>query len=100
MTERMKLYRQRIKEKGLVQVRVWVSEEHRDFITYMAGQCRPQMSEPQIKERYGRPATPIQIRLAKSLATTHGKKPPEHLYDYHISLAGWMWAHGGKPIKD
>lgn len=100
MTERMELYRQRMKEKGLVHVRVWVPEEHGDFIKYMASQCRPQGVEPQIKGRYGRAATLAQIRLAKSLATIHGKKPPEHLYDYHISLAGWMWAHGGKSIKD
>lgn len=99
MTERMEAYRQRMKEKGLVHVRVWVPEEHVDFIKYMASQCRPEV-EPKVKDRYGRTATLTQIRLAKSLATVHGKKPPEYLYDYHISLAGWMWAHGGKPIKN
>lgn len=99
MTSRMQDYRTKKQQQGLVQVRVWVSEEHEYFIKNIAKECRP--GEPtKIPERYGRRATPTQIRLAKSLATNRGKEPPEHLYDYHISLSAWMWANGGRPLGD
>lgn len=97
MTSRMQNYREKQQQQGLVQVRVWVPSDHEHFIKNIAKECRPG-TPPKIPERYGRKATPTQIRLAKSLATIHGKEPPEHLYDYHISLSAWMWANGGKPL--
>jgi hypothetical protein len=36
MTERMQDYRDRMDEKGLVQVRIWVEEQDEDFIKYIA----------------------------------------------------------------
>jgi hypothetical protein len=95
----MQEYRDKKHQQGLVQVRVWVPQEHELFIKTLAKECRPSKL-PKIPERYGRRATPTQIRLAQSLATINGKEPPEHLYDYHISLSAWMWAHGGRPLKD
>jgi len=96
MTSRMQDYRMKKQQQGLVQVRVWVPEEHEYFIKSIAKECRP--STPlKIPERYGRRATPIQIRFAESLATINGKAPPEHLYDYHISLSAWIWGLGGRP---
>ena len=87
-----------MKDSGFVQVRMWVSKEHEEFIKHIGSQCRPGKPEPKIQERYGRKASDAQIRLARSLATIHKKEPPEHLYDHHISLSAWMWANGGKPI--
>ena len=98
MTARMQKYREKKQEEGFVQVRVWVSQEHEYFIKNIAKECRP--SKPiKIPERYGRPAKPSQIRLAESLAASNGKEPPEHLYDYHISLSAWMWANGGRAFN-
>ena len=97
MTSRMQEYRDKKRQEGFVQVRVWVPEEHEYFIKTLAKECRPN-NPPKVRERYGRKATPAQIRLAKSLATINGKEPPDHLYDYHISLSAWMWANGGKPM--
>lgn len=98
MTSRMQNYRDKKRQEGLIQVRVWVSSDHKLFIKNIAKECRP--STPlKIPERYGRKAHPTQIRIAKSLATAKGKAPPEHLYDYHVSLSAWIWANGGKAFK-
>lgn len=98
MTTRMQNYRDKKHQQGMVQVRVWVPQEHELFIKSMAKECRP--NEPvKAPERYGRRASPTQIRLAQSLATVNGKEPPEHLYDFHISLSAWMWAQGGRGFK-
>jgi len=97
MTSRMTDYIDRMKASGMVPVRVWVPMEHAAFIKEMAKECRPEKPTP-IPQRYGRRATNRHISLAKSLAKSHGKEPPEHLYDYHISLSAWMWAHGAKPV--
>lgn len=99
MTTRMQNYRAKKQQQGLVQVRVWVPQEHELFVKNIAKECRPR-TLPKIPERYGRRATSTQIRLAQSLATVNGQEPPEHLYDYHISLSAWMWAHGGKAFKN
>lgn len=97
MTARMQKFREKKRQEGLVQVRVWVSHGHESLIKTIAKECRP--GKPlKLRERYGRLASSSQIRLAKSFATAHGKEPPEHLYDYHISLSAWMWAHGGRPL--
>ncbi len=69
MTARMQDYRMRKQQQGLVQVRVWVPEEHEYFIKNIAKECRPS-ALPKVPERYGRKAIPAQIRLAKSLATS------------------------------
>ena len=96
MTSRMQDYRMKKQQQGLVQVRVWVPEEHEYFIKNIAKECRPSTT-PKVPERYGRKATSAQISFAESLATIKGKEPPKHLYDYHISLSAWMWALGGRP---
>ncbi len=99
MTSRMQDYRIKKQQQGLVQVRVWVQEEHESFIKNMAKECRP--SRPvKVPERYGRKAIPSQISLAKAIAAANGKEPPEHLYDYHISLSAWIWANGGRPLSN
>ncbi len=99
MISRMQEYRDKKRQEGFVQVRVWVPEEHEHFIKNIAKECRPSVPL-KIPVRYGRPAKPSQIRLAESLAKINGKEPPEHLYDYHISLSAWMWGLGGKPVGD
>ena len=98
MTSRMQNYRDKKQQQGLVQVRVWVHHDHELFIKNIAKECRPS-TLPKVPERYGRKASSTQIRLAESIATTNGKAPPEHLYDYHISLSAWMWAQGGRAFK-
>ena len=40
MTERMQKYRNKMKEKGLVQVRIWVEEQDEEFIKHIAKFCR------------------------------------------------------------
>ena len=98
MTVRMQKYRDKKQQQGLVQVRVWIHQEHELFIKTIAKECRPSAT-PKIPEHYGRRATPTQIRLAKLLATANGQEPPEHLYDFHISLSAWMWTLGGRSFK-
>ena len=91
MTERMKLYRKNMEAKGLVQIRVWIEKEDEEFIKFIAKFCRKERLEE--KKRYGRPANPFQIRIAKSLSGAKNIPEPKHLYDYHISLAGWIWRY-------
>jgi hypothetical protein len=95
MTERMQEYRKRMDEKGLVQVRVWVDKKDEEFVKYIAKFCREEREKEKVKERYGRPANHHQIRIAKAIASARNLPEPEHLYDYHVSLAAWMWRNGG-----
>ena len=92
MTDRMMFFRLRQKEKGLVQLRLWVNKEDEEFFKYLAKQSRPQKEVVQ-KERFGRPASPAQIDFAKEIAELKNLKEPKHLYNYHISLCGWIWAN-------
>ena len=46
------------------------------------------------KKRFGRPANERQIEFAKAIALANNVPEPEHLYDYHISLCGWIWGQG------
>ena len=93
MTERMKLYRKNMEAKGLVQIRVWIEKEDEEFIKFIAKFCRKERLEE--KKRYGRPANSFQIRIAKSLSRAKNIPEPKHLYDYHLSLAGWIWRYNG-----
>ena len=95
MTERMQDYRDRMDEKGLVQLRIWVKKEDAEFIKYIAKFCR-EWREKKEKKRYGRRASQQQIDFAKALAKSKKVPEPDHLYDYHISLAGWTWSYRGK----
>ena len=95
MTERMQEYRKRMKEKGLVQVRIWVEEQDEEFVKYIAKFCR-EVREKNEKKRYGRMASQQQIDFAKALAKSKNVPEPDHLYDHHISLAGWTWSYRGK----
>jgi len=92
MTERMQAYRERMEEKGLVQVRIWVKKEDAEFVKYVAKFCRESRGKKE-KKRYGRQATQQQIEFAKALAKSKNVPEPDHLYDHHISLAGWTWSY-------
>ncbi len=93
MTERMQNYRQRMKEKGLVQVRVWVEKKDEEFVKYIAKSCR-EVREKKGKKRHGRRASQQQIEFAKALAKSKNVPEPDHLYDHHISLSAWTWRYG------
>jgi hypothetical protein len=95
MTERMQKYRKKMKGKWLVQVRIWVEEQDEEFIKHIAKFCR-EVREKKQKKRYGRRASQQQIDFAKALAKSKNVPEPDHLYDYHISLAGWTWSYRGK----
>lgn len=92
MTERMQAYRERMEEKGLVQVRIWVEKKDVEFVKYIGKFCR-EVREEKEKKRYGRRASQRQIEFAKSLAKSKNVLEPDHLYDHHISLAGWTWRY-------
>ncbi len=92
MTERMQNYRDRMSEKGLVQVRVWVEKQDEEFVKYIAKFCR-EIREKKPKKRYGRKATDRQIRFAQTVAKSNNLPEPDHLYDHHISLAAWTWRY-------
>lgn len=95
MTERMQEYRRRMEEKGLVQVRMWVEKQDVEFVKYIAKFCR-EVREKKEKKRYGRRASKQQIDFAEALAKSKNVPEPGHLYDHHISLAGWTWSYRGK----
>ena len=87
MTEKMQNYRQRMKDKGLVQVRVWVEKQDEEFVKHIAKFCR-EVRERKGKKRHGRRASEQQIEFARALAKSKNVPEPDHLYDHHISLAG------------
>jgi hypothetical protein len=90
MTDRMMFFRLRQKEKGLVQLRLWVNKEDEEFFKYLAKQSRPQREVVE-KKRFGRPASQAQTDFAKEIAEIKNLKEPKHLYNHHISLCGWIW---------
>ena len=94
MTERMQAYRDRMDEKGFVQLRIWVRKEDAEFIKYVSKFCRG-IKEKKGKKRYGQRASKQQIQFAKTLAKRKNVPEPNHLYDHHISLAGWTWRYRG-----
>ncbi len=96
MTDRMKEYRKRQNDKGLVQLRLWVLKEDESFFKFMSKMLNPNKQELFEKERFGRQATHRQIKLAENIARGLRIEPPGHLYPYHISLCGWIWAHMSK----
>jgi hypothetical protein len=56
MTEKMQNYRQRMKEKGLIQVRVWVEKQDEGFVKHIAKFCRGAREKKENK-RHGRRAS-------------------------------------------
>jgi hypothetical protein len=99
MTERMQAYRSRMEQKGLVQVRFWVEKQDEEFVKFIAKFCREErVKTGKEKARFGRPASHHQIRIAKAIASANNIPEPEHLYNYHISLAAWMWRYGGSAL--
>jgi hypothetical protein len=96
MTERMQAYRDRMREKGLVQVRVWVDKQDEEFVKFMAKFCREEGKKKPPKKRFGRPASEYQIRLSQEIAEANSVPEPKHLYGHHISLGAWMRGHGGR----
>lgn len=99
MSERMQEYRRRMREKGLVQVRVWVERQDEEFVKFIAKFCRAERKERKEKERFGRPASERQIEMAKLFALENDVPEPKHLYNHHISLAAWIWHYGGRAFK-
>src|SRR5579862_114365 len=97
MTERMQTYRKRMKEKGLVQLRIWIEKQDEEFVKFIAKFCRGEREKKQ-KERFGRRASHHQIARAKAIAEANKIPEPEYLYDYHISLASWIWRYKGGKI--
>ena len=96
MTERMKEYRKRQVDKGLVQLRLWVTQEDESFFKFMSKILNPNKQELFEKERFGRQSTQKQIDFAEEIAKRIKIDPPRHLYSHHISLCGWIWAHMSK----
>jgi hypothetical protein len=94
----MQKYRQRMKEKGLVQVRVWVEKQDEEFVKFIAKFCRDERKKKE-KKRFGYPASERQIEMAKTFALVNNIPEPKHLYDHHISLAAWIWHYGGRSLK-
>jgi len=90
MTERMQEYRKRMKEKGLVQVRIWVEEQDENFVKYIAKFFR-EVREKKEKKRYGRRASKQKIDFAKALAKSKNVPEPNHLYDHHNSPLDKLW---------
>lgn len=93
MTDRMKEYRKRQVDKGLVQLRLWVTKEDETFFKFMSKILNPNKQEIFEKKRFGRQATEKQIHFAEEIAKRLVIDPPRHLYPHHISLCGWIWAH-------
>jgi hypothetical protein len=96
MTERMKEYRKRQTEKGLVHVRLWVTKEDEAFFKFMSKMVNPNKQNEIEQKRFGRQATQRQINFAEEIAKRLKIDPPRHLYPYHISLCGWIWANISK----
>ncbi len=79
MTERMKEYRKRQVEKGLVQVRLWVTKEDEEFFKFMSKMVNPNKQNEVEQKRFGRFITTLcSIRNGHppSLARTGGQKYP------------------------
>ena len=96
MTDRMKEYRKRQVEKGLVQLRLWVTREDEEFFKFMSKMVNPSRQNEVEQKRFGRQATIRQINFAEEIAKRLKIDPPRHLYPYHISLCGWTWANMSK----
>jgi len=96
MTDRMKEYRKRQVDKGLVQLRLWVTKEEEPFFKFMSKMLNPNKQELVEQERFGRQATNKQIKFAEEIAKRLTIDPPRHLYLHHISLCGWIWANMSK----
>ncbi len=96
MTDRMKEYRKRQVDKGLVQLRLWVTKEDEEFFKFMSKMVNKNKQEIIEKERFGRQATERQIKFAEEIAKKLTMDPPRHLYLHHISLCGWIWANMSK----
>ena len=96
MTDRMKEYRKRQAEKGLVQIRLCVTKEDEEFFKFMSKMVNPSKQNEFEQKRFGRQATIRQIKFAEEIAKRLNIDPPRHLYSYHISLCGWTWANMSK----
>ena len=94
MTERMQAYRNRMAEKGLVQMRIWVEKEDEEFVKFFAKFCREEWAK-KVKKRFGRPASLRQIAKAEEVVLANNVPAPKHLYDHHISLTAWIWGQRG-----
>lgn len=90
----MQAYRDRMKKKGFVQVRVWVEKEDEKFVKFIAKFCRDERKKKE-KKRFGHPANDRQINLAREIASVNNVPEPEHLYGHHISLGAWIWRYKG-----
>ena len=91
--QRTKRYRKAQKEKGMVQIRVWVKRNDADFIKKLATGFFRDPGQKRLFEKKGRggPAKEHQIQMAEKVARRAGKNPPQHLYGHQLSLSKWIY---------
>ena len=91
--QRMKCYRKAQKEKGLVQIRIWVKKNDADFIKKLASGFFRDPTQKRLFEKKGRgsPAKEHQIQMTENVARKAGKNPPQHLYRHQLSLSKWIF---------
>jgi hypothetical protein len=91
MTESMES-RYETEENELVEVRIWVKKKDEKFIEHVA-RLIEQKRQGKPKEElsyFGQCAPDALILFAKELAKANDIPEPEDLYDYHVSLGGWI----------
>jgi len=91
MMKETKYCDQRMGEEELVQVGILVKKKDEELIKAIFHRCKQEHQEHQEGLAFfGHCATDSQILFAKELAKANRIPEPEHLYDYHISLGGWI----------
>jgi len=91
--QRTKRYRKAQKQKGIVEIRIWVKKDDAGFIKKLATGFFRDPGQKKIFEAKGRgaPAKLYQIQMAERVARSVGKHPPEHLYKHQLSLSKWIF---------
>lgn len=91
--QRTKKYRKAQKEKGMVEIRMWVKKNDAEFIKKLAAGFFRDPSQKRLFEKKGRgsPAKEHQIQMAEKVARRAGKNPPQHLYGHQLSLSKWIF---------
>jgi hypothetical protein len=80
----------KIEEEKLIQISIMVKKKDEKLIKSIFRNLKDEQ-ENQTKLAYlGRRATNSLIEFAKKLAKANGIPEPEHFYNYHISLGGWI----------
>jgi len=91
--QRSKRYRKTQKDRGFVEIRIWVKKDDAGFIKKLATGFFRDPGQKKIFEAKGRgaPAKLYQIQMAERVARSVGKNPPEHLYKHQLSLSKWIF---------